>query len=120
MSVQKLAESENGIKRGAQFVAHPREEFTLCFARALYLVHELVLGDIFDSAFVIDDHAVCVSNGASILAEPNFGAVFAINFILEKFDETLFFNQPLELGTTGRIDIDRLSDVGDASHELYR
>ena len=57
-----MAQADDGVHRGADFVAHIGEEFTLGmvgrFRRLLgmmkFFLHLLALGDIFDKAFQIE------------------------------------------------------------------
>src|SRR5438128_7611014 len=89
LSLQKLTETENGIQRRAQFVAHAREKFALRFARPFDFLDPPAFGNVFNRSFVINDRAGFIPDRAGVLAEPDLAAVFTVYFVLEQLDDAL-------------------------------
>src|SRR5438132_9353068 len=81
LSLQKLTETENGIQRRAQFVAHAREKFALRLARPFDFLDPPALGDVFDGSLVVGNFAAVVPDHTRILAEPDLAFVLTKRFV---------------------------------------
>ena len=86
-------------------MAHVREKFALgpsgrfrgLFRPNNFGLSALAFRDILDTAFVIESTSLGIANDSRTLCNPDFGAVFTIDFIFETDDEAVFFQGLLKL-----------------------
>src|SRR5215203_205266 len=78
----------------------------------------LALGDVLDGAFVANDLALVVVDGAGVGRDPHRGAILAEQLRLEAVHDTVPHHEPGELPPAFRIHVELFSDAGDGPEQL--
>src|SRR5437588_6662366 len=84
----------------------------LSFTGTERLLRPLPFGDVFRRAFIADNCAFLVSDGANVFRKPDLGPIFPIRFQLIVEHEAILLEQTFELLTASWIDVIVARDIG--------
>ena len=90
------------------------------FALAQRLFRQLALGDVFNSALVIEQLTARVAHCAHVIRHPDFGSVFPITLKLKTLHAVVLVQQPLEFVSPRRLDVPLFADIGAAGNQFRR